>query len=415
MPRPQVSWNLQRLNAVWLFAASAGLACETATGQNDDPAADNPRIVKHVANDAGLVWVEPKTEWKIPYNYYSAPPPAGIDSDWKFGYKDSPVGASFQAFTATALMQTPTGKTVVRWIDPVSLAHAWMNTSSGAAYGVAPGEVAIHPGQGGRYATVRWMPKQSIRASIKVRFGKGDGGAMAYRVLQNKASGVSTTLWYSAPANITAEYIGMATMEVGDSVDFIVGEGYAWGSTPIDIEIYQVLQTEYSATDVFSNSSNGAGQFTYGWRQTPASSFVRYTTSSQNPYGWTTGNINGPKAWRPLTDENPMLPSKAIALFPGNGSEYSSMLFAVPNNATVWLDLTIYRGDGDWCPVEYIVRQNNVQIVRSTVPDGSVTKAYSGYLTLHMGDTIEVLIGNSVPGTGRSAGAAGVEFHLRYL
>jgi len=114
----------------------------------------------------------------------------------------------------------------------------WKNLSSGVEYGVAPGEVSLHPGWDGSFTIARWTAPSAGTFNISGVFGVGDLGAMSYYVLEN---GAVQYIWLNDPGAETFAFT--ETLAAGAILDFAVGVntrgGYGYGNTPLAVTITQ--------------------------------------------------------------------------------------------------------------------------------------------------------------------------------
>lgn len=102
----------------------------------------------------------------------------------------------------------------------------WKNTTETTAYGVAPGAVALHPGPGHEAAVVRWTAPGNEVVRVEGRFLPGDGAPMEVAVRFDGEP------WWRA---IDAGSFDLRTnVLAGDTIDFAVYGGYAFGNTPLE-------------------------------------------------------------------------------------------------------------------------------------------------------------------------------------
>lgn len=107
----------------------------------------------------------------------------------------------------------------------------WKNMHTDIWYGVEPGQISLHPGNGHQPSVVRWTTPTGAegRARIDGRFFNGDIGGMTVGVLLN-----GTLAWEAF--NSGAFELSMF-VHPGDTVDFAVYGGYGYGNTPLAVEI----------------------------------------------------------------------------------------------------------------------------------------------------------------------------------
>ena len=114
-----------------------------------------------------------------------------------------------------------------------------MNLSGNTQYGVANGQVSMHPGWDNSFSVTRWTSPVTGQVSVSGYFGAGDSGAMSYYIYEN---GVLVQQWLNN-AN-TQNFAFTTTVASGETIDFLVGvntnAGYACGNTPIEAIITTV-------------------------------------------------------------------------------------------------------------------------------------------------------------------------------
>ncbi len=150
---------------------------------------------------------------------------------WSYG--TMPVG-----FGAFELMQAHTSGPSSGW-QATNSANIWRNDGAGSAYGVAPGQISLHPGSGTQPCVLRWTAPENVPATLQVtgRFFAGDGGDMLVRVMFAEIS---------LAAGYESFDFSMAGLLPGDTIDFIVYGGYAYGNTPLELTISGEVSTCYA-------------------------------------------------------------------------------------------------------------------------------------------------------------------------
>jgi hypothetical protein len=103
----------------------------------------------------------------------------------------------------------------------------WKNI--GAAHdGVQNGQVSLHPGPAGEFTVARWISPVAGTVAISGKFGAGDSGIMSYFIYQN-GSGI----WSDISAYGDGPFSFSQAVSIGDRIDFMVGQGYGYGNTPL--------------------------------------------------------------------------------------------------------------------------------------------------------------------------------------
>jgi hypothetical protein len=147
------------------------------------------------------------------------------NGDWSYGAMQS------GAFSLMTSNDAGSGGTL--WSHTGNGANMWLNTGS-PAYGVPTGWLSVHPASSYEAALVRWTAPAAIigSASVVGEFLAGDSGVMTVAVLKNGDFG--SPLWTASDAGSFNLLVPVAP---GDTIDFAVYNGYAYGNTPLDATI----------------------------------------------------------------------------------------------------------------------------------------------------------------------------------
>ena len=110
----------------------------------------------------------------------------------------------------------------------------WLNTSTSTSYGVPPGYLSIHPGNGTEPSILRWTAPATYPGltNFTGQFLSGDGGTMQVAVRQN-----GTVLWSGTDSGSFNLNVAIGANDV---VDFAVFGGYFYGNTPLQLTITAV-------------------------------------------------------------------------------------------------------------------------------------------------------------------------------
>jgi hypothetical protein len=156
---------------------------------------------------------------------------------WTFGW-EAPNGLNGTLTNFDAQLDTG-GAIKYWWYDSGSLAGIGKNVGTQSAYGIAPGEVALHPGQNDSFSVARWTAPVSGAFDVNGAFGTGDLGWVSYYISVNGKTSIESL---SNPGSLTFSF--NRQLNAGDTIDFIVGvprsptntspwQGYSYGNTPL--------------------------------------------------------------------------------------------------------------------------------------------------------------------------------------
>lgn len=143
---------------------------------------------------------------------------------WTYGWASNDY-TSFNPYIASTTTPNPT------WLAGIGVdktPSVFLNSGSTVIYGVAPGQVALHPGPSQQPSVVRWTnpsQKSGGRLTIYGSFFPGDSGIMRVQVRIN-----GNTAWTASDGGsftLTQQASSVST------VDFAVDNGYTCGSTPL--------------------------------------------------------------------------------------------------------------------------------------------------------------------------------------
>jgi len=146
---------------------------------------------------------------------------------WSYGWMPSGDFSEFNVYTDSI-----TGE-FKQWYTPgmsdTCTPAVGYNLSPGSRYGVAPGQLTLHPGPRDQASTLRFTAPAAAEYSIMGEFFPGDGGIMSVGVRQG-----SSWLWQGSDAGA---FNLAKSLSVGDTVDFVVFGGYFYGNTPLNLKI----------------------------------------------------------------------------------------------------------------------------------------------------------------------------------
>jgi hypothetical protein len=181
-----------------------------------------------LASSLGMPLAQADTTWDLTADYKTT---ANANGAWSYGWEQT-LNAALNLYDASQGTQWYSSTHHSGDFTPT----IWMNDSSGRLYGVAPGEVAMHPGWDNSFSVSRWISPIAGTVTVSGYFGAGDGGSMSYYIADN---GSTLQQWTSEPS--TKNFSFTTTVSAGETLDFIVGVpiggGYGYGTTPIAVTI----------------------------------------------------------------------------------------------------------------------------------------------------------------------------------
>jgi hypothetical protein len=153
-------------------------------------------------------------------NYFSTDKgnPNGV---WSYGW----MPTDFSAFNKYATHNS------IQWYGPLGsdLTPCIWKQNNGTSYGVPPGWLSLHPGPGQEPSVLRWTAPEAGSLHVTGQFLAGDSGKMVVGIRKD-----SLSIWQAEDAggfDIITKVAG------GNTMDFVVYGGYAFGNTPISVMI----------------------------------------------------------------------------------------------------------------------------------------------------------------------------------
>lgn len=239
----------------------------------------------------------PGMDWNLARDFSTESAQSGA---WSYGYgatlaKDDFV--VFQTFGYDAYENSPA------WY--VSVAEGpilWKNTSSSAAFGIAPGEVGSHPSFN-MLAKTRWQSHLNATIHISGSFGIGHSGACDLWIVKDGTE----TLLFAEETNANIPVNLNIAVQPDTTIDFVHGRGDSWGceSVPLNITItvtsinYDPL--EWNLLADFSTETATPKLWKYGYGASLAKSdftlHQNFTYSGTNPVWYVDMNL-GPNFWK---------------------------------------------------------------------------------------------------------------------
>lgn len=127
----------------------------------------------------------------------------------------------------------------------------WRNDGTEIAYGILPGQVAMHPGATGAYTptwediTIRWTAPAGITqpaVNLNGMWGAGHQGEREFWLVKNAGQAGESVLFHQDPMVGDVAFNVTTLIAIGDTIDFVQGAGAGMGSenSPFDVTITEV-------------------------------------------------------------------------------------------------------------------------------------------------------------------------------
>ncbi len=192
-----------RAQAIWTLGASGG-------AQGVQASAGQLVVAFSATATAGVV-----TRWDATADFSTTANPNGA---WAAGYTAT-LGSAFTVFPAFANTQ------LAIWYDPadftISTPVFGKNVSSSTVFGVAPGQITLHPGcNANEYAELRWTAPSAGSYLASVKLYAGDVGNTDAAVMVNGSSVFATPTTALNPGFST-----FRSLAAGDRIAVAVGTG----------------------------------------------------------------------------------------------------------------------------------------------------------------------------------------------
>jgi len=172
-------------------------------------------------------------EWWMPADFQEIDPP-NPNGAWSYGWSDD-LG-DFYGTLKEFVEDAGAGDSPV-WFVPrpgdTNPPAIWRNTSDTLYYGVEPGQVALHSGELGEAAILRWTSPIDGQIEIKGMFYAGNAIAADLYVLHKYYLG--TPLFFSDDEIGDVEFKIDLDVAAGDTIDFVAAGSYA--NKPIIVRV----------------------------------------------------------------------------------------------------------------------------------------------------------------------------------
>lgn len=148
---------------------------------------------------------------------------------WSYGWEPSDFSV-FHGYTNTYGNDSSNPQWYTPGMSSDSTPTIWKYTGPGSIYGVATGQLSLHPGPGGQVSMLRFTAPTDGTYDFDGRFLPGDWGSMAVGVRQG-----ASWLWQGSDAGAFA--LDNRALAAGGTVDFVVYGGYGYGNTPLELTV----------------------------------------------------------------------------------------------------------------------------------------------------------------------------------
>lgn len=285
---------------------------------------------------------------------------------------------------------------------------AWRNLGTSPRYGVAPGQLSLHPGPrpNGDYAIMRFKAPRAAAYRISGQFYAGDSGNSSGRILLDQDFNAPLKVFATTDDNSRFD-LGMLALAEGQTVDFVVGNNgdFSACNTPIALTITDAESVIHDATTDFQAGSNPSGVWRYGYSERGGADYALIPFDNKpavnaglawTKTGYTTAGT--PTAWLNLdTRRQYGVDPRQLSLHPGPrpDGDYAILRFTAPATATYELRGQFFAGD---------VGNMNGRILKdgdfsrplqqfSSTTDQSIFNV--GPLPLQAGQTLDFVVGNN--------------------
>lgn len=153
---------------------------------------------------------------------------------WSCGYKTEKLGA-FNIFNKVGNETNRNYENYKGWYELETwdrTPYVMKNGEDFTTFGVLPGEITMHPGDGGKWTVIRWIAEADATVNLKGSFKAGDGAWITYSIIKNNSEVI-----YNINSGNTENFDINLNVTAGDTLDFQVGDGYSYGNTPINFTI----------------------------------------------------------------------------------------------------------------------------------------------------------------------------------
>jgi hypothetical protein len=269
---------------------------------------------------------------------------------------------------------------------------------------VEPGGIAMHPGQNGEYAVLRFTAPDDASYAIAGSFF-GDNTAPTttdVHVLVNGATIFDAIVQGLGPAS-AKNFSATRQLSRGDIVDFAVGVGsnnnFGSDLTGLNLNITE-LTGVFDAKSDFSATNNPSGQWTFGQSSNLGSGFSPFSTHIKrsavdywvNSAGAPDPGIghNPDKAPQPLNEI--YFQPHQLVLHPGPVGQYAIARWTAPS-AGKFLVQSTFTGEGGVSTTDVHIRQNNQPLFDGAINGRGTLASRSSIVTVAVGDTIDFAVG----------------------
>jgi hypothetical protein len=364
---------------------------------------------------------DPAAEFSVTEN------PHGV---WTYGYSAT-LGGNLLSFNGTGSVNSsrPLGVGIEGYyVDNLftvpMIAHNPTTTAFATIDGsLEPSGLALHPGQNGEYAVLRFRAPDDASYAIAGSFF-GDNSAPTTtdaHILVNGVAIFDATVQGFGPASAKT-FSATRQLVRGDVIDFAVGYGannnFGSDLTGLNLNITQ-LNGVFDAKSDFSATNNPSGAWTFGQSSNLGAPFTPFAARLKRAaMDFWAGSAGVPD---PGAGHNPDKAPQALneiyfqphefVLHPGFAGQYAIARWTAPSAGKFLLESS-FVGEGGVSTTDVHVRHNGLSLFDGEIHGRSKTTSYSSILTVAAGDSVDFAVGYGSDHAYNSD-TTGVEAQLR--
>jgi hypothetical protein len=284
---------------------------------------------------------------------------------WQSGWTET-LGSTFGVFAEACVASfgctqwyAPALGIPCEWVG--GSPHFWKNSTLQTWYGVAPGQLAVHPGQMGEYAVLRWTAPLSADCTVYAQFFAGHDGDTDAHVLHN-----NVTIFFAPTTNPSTQFSQQIPVIAGDTLDWVVGSKGDWWSdnTPISAVVTCGNAAQWNegpgANHHCYQLMNNGSQLDWEVARDNALALGGHlaTLTSAAEDTWVYQNIvMGADAWFGGYQSNSGAPWRWVT---GEPWSYTNWRYGQPDGGEGWPERTFFYNNPEWddCGNTWVDRPN---------------------------------------------------------